>query len=244
MPQVAARADGPAPLHVAIIMDGNGRWASRRGLPRALGHRRGVDAVKRTVEAAPALGVRYLTLFGFSTENWRRPADEVATLMRLLLMFLRSEISDLHAKGVCLRFIGERDRLPSEVVALIEESEALTRTNPGLRLTIALSYGARQEITHVVRRIAEDVAAGRLAPGAVDEAAIEGRLFTADLPDPDLIIRTSGEQRVSNFLLWQAAYAELVFVDTLWPDFQPGDLEAALSEYQRRDRRYGTVGAP
>ncbi len=244
MPQLAPASEPPAPLHVAIIMDGNGRWAARRRLPRSVGHRRGIDAVKRTIEAATALGIRHLTLFGFSTENWRRPPEEVATLMRLLLIFLRSEVSELHARGVRLRFIGERRRLSPEIVALIEESEILTRDNAGLQLTIALSYGARQELAEAARRLAAEVAAGRLSPEAIDEELVARHLFAPDLPDPDLVIRTSGEKRMSNFLLWQVAYAELVFVDVLWPDFAREHLEAALSEFQRRERRYGSVGAP
>jgi undecaprenyl diphosphate synthase len=229
------------PRHVAIIMDGNGRWARARGMPRTFGHQQGVEAVRRAMQAAGDLGVEYLTLFGFSSENWSRPVEEVGELMRLLRMFLRSEVAELHRKGVQLTVIGDRDRLDKDIVDLIEHAERLTRDNRALRLTVALSYGSRQEITQAARRLAEDVAAGRIDPGAIDEQAFGRRLFTAGLPDPDLIIRTSGEKRISNFLLWQAAYAELVFLPTLWPDFDKPDFEAAIGEFQRRERRYGAV---
>ena len=242
MHRFAPKAEDHPALHVAIVMDGNGRWATGRGLPRTLGHRKGIDAVQRTIDAAIALDVGYLTLFGFSTENWRRPILEVGELMKLLRFFLRGKLRALHRKGVRLRFIGERDRLAPDIVDLLVESETLTQGNTQLNLTIALSYGARQEITEAARRVAREVAAGTLAPEAIDEALFAARLFTADLPDPDLIIRTSGEQRISNFLLWQAAYAELVFVDTLWPDFGHAELEAALTEFRSRERRYGAVG--
>ncbi|MDR6291335.1 MULTISPECIES: polyprenyl diphosphate synthase [Inquilinus] len=242
MHRFAPKAEDHPALHVAIVMDGNGRWATGRGLPRTLGHRKGIDAVQRTIDAAIALDVGYLTLFGFSTENWRRPILEVGELMKLLRFFLRGELKALHRKGVRLRFIGDRARLAPDIVDLLVESETLTEGNTQLNLTVALSYGGRQEITEAARRVARDVAAGTLAPEAIDEALFAGRLFTADLPDPDLLIRTSGEQRISNFLLWQAAYAELVFVDTLWPDFGHAELEAALTEFRSRERRYGAVG--
>lgn len=242
MHRFAPKAEDQPALHVAIIMDGNGRWATARGLPRAIGHRQGVHAVQRTIDAAIALDVGYLTLFGFSTENWRRPILEVGELMKLLRFFLRGELKALHRKGVRLRFIGDRERLAPDIVDLLIESEALTQDNTRLNLTVALSYGARQEITEAARRVAREVASGALLPEAIDEGLFAGRLFTADLPDPDLIIRTSGEQRISNFLLWQAAYAELVFVDTLWPDFGHAELESALAEFRRRERRYGAVG--
>jgi len=231
----------PPPRHVAIIMDGNGRWARKRGMPRTLGHQRGIEAVKRTLEAAGELGIAYVTLFGFSSENWSRPEEEVGELMRLLRVFLRSEVAELHRRGVRLRMIGDRSRLEPDIVEMIGHAEALTRDNDALHLTVALSYGGRQEIAAATRRLAEDVAAGRLSPADVDEGAVAGRLFTTDLPDPDLIIRTSGEKRISNFLLWQAAYAEFMFVDTLWPDFSREDLEEAVGEFQRRERRYGAI---
>lgn len=233
----------PALEHVAIIMDGNGRWAKARGLPRTVGHKKGVDAVRRVITAARELGVRYLTLFGFSSENWRRPADEVGELMRLLRFYLHSEIAELHANGVRLRIIGDRGRLAPDIVQLIEAGEKRTAGNEGLTLLVALSYGGRQEIVDAARRLAEDAAAGRIVPAAIDEAAFIGRLYAPDIPDPDLVIRTSGEKRISNFLLWQAAYAEFLFTDTLWPDFEKSDLEAALDEYHRRERRFGATTA-
>lgn len=221
-------------------MDGNGRWATARHLPRAAGHRRGTDAVRRTVAAAIELDIPYLTLFGFSAENWHRPAAEVEELMRLLRLFLRSHIAELHQNGVRLRVIGDLSRLPDDTVALIRGAEELTAGNTTLHLAVALSYGGRQEITLMARRLGREVAAGRLSPEAIDEAAVAGCLETVGMPDPDLLIRTSGEMRISNFLLWQAAYAELVFVDTLWPDFGRRDLEDAIREFRRRERRYGT----
>lgn len=230
------------PVHVAIIMDGNGRWAKARGLPRVAGHKRGAEAVRRTITAAGELGVRYLTLYGFSSENWKRPADEVDDLMGLLRHYLRGEIAELHRNGVRLRVIGDRARLAPDIVALIENAEAMTGANTGLNLIVALSYGARAEITDAVRRIAESAAAGKTAPSSIDEETVTRALWTADIPDPDLVIRSSGEKRLSNFLLWQSAYAELVFVDTLWPDFGKDDLLAAVGEFQRRERRYGAAG--
>ncbi|HML10965.1 MAG TPA: isoprenyl transferase [Stellaceae bacterium] len=227
------------PRHIAIIMDGNGRWAQARGLPRIAGHRRGAEAVRRTLTAAGELGVPYLTLFGFSSENWKRPLEEVDDLMGLLRHYLRGEIAELHRNGVRLRVIGERGRLASDIVTLIENAETLTRDNGGVNLTIALSYGGRAEIITAMRTLAEKAVAGELAPEAIDEAIVTRNLFTADLPDPDLLIRTSGEQRISNFLLWQCAYAELVFTKTLWPDFGRADLEQAIADYGGRERRYG-----
>ena len=230
------------PRHVAIIMDGNGRWARARGLPRSAGHKRGADAVRRAVETARALGVRYLTLFGFSSENWKRPADEVGDLMSLLRLYLRSEIADLHKQGVRLRFIGDRDRFGPDIVALLQQAEDHTRENTALDLVVALNYGSRCEIAGAARRLAAEVRAGRLDPSDVTEERVAGALSTADIPDPDVIIRTSGEQRLSNFLLWQAAYSELVFLDVYWPDFSRQDFENAIVEYNRRERRYGAAG--
>ena len=241
MELIAEQPARSVPTHVAIIMDGNGRWARARGLPRASGHRQGAEAVKRTLRAAVELEIRYLTLFSFSSENWRRPAEEVSDLMGLLRRYLQSEIAELHKNRIQLRVIGERERLPDDVRRLIEDAERQTRENERLVLTMAISYGGRQEIVAAARRLARDVAEGRLAPDAVDETAFAGRLFTAEVPDPDLLIRTSGEQRISNFLLWQTAYSEFVFTDTLWPDFGEDDLSAAIQEYQRRDRRYGAA---
>jgi undecaprenyl diphosphate synthase len=206
------------------------------------GHKRGAEAVRRTITAAGELGVRYLTLYGFSSENWKRPADEVDDLMGLLRHYLRGEIAELHRNGVRLRVIGDRARLAPDIVALIENAEAMTGANTGLNLIVALSYGARAEITDAVRRIAESAAAGKTAPSSIDEETVTRALWTADIPDPDLVIRSSGEKRLSNFLLWQSAYAELVFVDTLWPDFGKDDLLAAVGEFQRRERRYGAAG--
>lgn len=229
----------PPPVHVAIVMDGNGRWAKARGLPRTAGHKRGADAVRATVRAARELGISYLTLFGFSSENWKRPAAEVTDLMGLLRLYLRSEIAELHANGVRLRVIGDRARLAADIVEQIEKAEALTKSNTTLNLTIALSYGGRQEIAAAARALARDAFLGRINPDSIDEDALAGKLFTADIPDPDLLIRTSGEQRLSNFLLWQLAYSELVFLDVLWPDFGKPDLEAAIAAFHRRERRYG-----
>ena len=234
-------AERVIPRHVAIIMDGNGRWARAHGMPRALGHRKGAESVRRTIEAAIELGVSYLTLFGFSSENWRRPADEVRDLMRLLRRYLRSETAEIHKNGIRLRIVGDLTRLPPDIVARIAEAEALTDAGTRLNLTIALSYGGRQEIVSAAKRLAQRAVAGEIDPEAIDEQLFERELLTLGLPDPDLMIRTSGEQRISNFLLWQSAYSELVFVDKYWPDFGKDDLEAAIEEYARRDRRYGAT---
>jgi undecaprenyl diphosphate synthase len=220
-------------------MDGNRRWARSRGLPAALGHKAGADAVRRTVEAAAKSGIGWLTLFAFSSENWRRSDDEVRELTGLLRFYLRHEIAALHKNKVRLRVIGERDRFGPETTAAIRDAEALTANNTGLNLTVALSYGSRSEIAASARFLAGEVAAGRMEADAVDEAALTRHLSTHDMPDPDLIIRTSGEQRLSNFLLWQAAYAEFWFTETLWPDFGATDLAQAVAEYARRERRYG-----
>jgi len=233
----------PVPRHVAIIMDGNGRWATRRGLPRTAGHKQGAEAARRAVEAAIDLGIANLTLFSFSSENWKRPRTEVLDLMGLLRRYLQSEIAELHKNGVRLTIIGERARLPDDIQRLVAEGERQTAGNRRLRLIMALSYGARQELVSAARRLAEEVAAGRLKPEQIDEARFAGQLFCADVPDPDLVIRTSGEQRLSNFLLWQAAYSELLFVDKLWPDFGKEDLAAAVAEYVQRDRRYGATAS-
>jgi undecaprenyl diphosphate synthase len=229
------------PTHVAIIMDGNGRWAQARGLPRTSGHKQGAEAVRRTLIGAGELGIKYLTLFGFSAENWRRPESEVAALMGLLRVYLRSEIAELHAKGARLRVIGDMARFAPDIAALIRQAEELTRENTRINLTIALSYGGRQEITAAARTLAQEAVAGRLDPGAINETLFETCLTTAGMPDPDLLIRTSGEKRISNFLLWQSAYAELFFADTLWPDFDRHHLEEAIVEFNRRQRRFGAV---
>ncbi|CAG4920106.1 unnamed protein product [Acidocella sp. C78] len=234
----------PAPRHIAIIMDGNGRWAARRGLPRAAGHREGVLAVRRTIEAAIGHGVEWLTLFAFSSENWRRPIEEVTDLTFLLRHYLRAELRELAEAGVRLHVIGERDRFGPSLQAELAEAEARTAANRKLNLVIALSYGARAEIATAARRIAAAVAAGALDPAAIDETLFATHLATAGMPDPDLVIRTSGEQRLSNFLLWQAAYAELVFDEALWPDFGAANLGQAIAEYARRERRFGARPEP
>jgi undecaprenyl diphosphate synthase len=229
------------PRHVAIIMDGNGRWAKMRGLPRTAGHKRGAEAVRNAVTAAQKLGVSYLTLFGFSAENWKRPEGEVRALMGLLRLYLRNEVNELHKNNVRLRILGDLSRLEPDIVTLIEQAEAKTAGNDGLTLLLALSYGGRQELVRAARGLAADVRDGRLALEAIDEEALTARLFTAGLPDPDLLIRTSGERRISNFLLWQCAYAEMLFLDVLWPDFSEADLEQAVRDFMCRDRRFGAV---
>ena len=241
MEALPSSADAGAPLHVAIIMDGNGRWAKARGLPRTIGHQRGAEAVRRTVMGAVDLGISHLTLFGFSSENWKRPASEIDDLMALLRFYLRSEIAELDRNGVRIRVIGDRDRLADDIVSLIDEAETRTRGNMRLNLAVALSYGGRSEITRAARRLARAAIAGELAVEEIDETAFARELLTLDMPDPDLVIRTSGEKRISNFLLWQSAYAELVFMDRLWPDFTKDDLEDAIREFHRRDRRYGAA---
>jgi undecaprenyl diphosphate synthase len=239
MEALPSSAGVTAPVHVAIIMDGNGRWAKARGLPRTVGHQRGAEAVRRTVRGAAELGIGYLTLFGFSSENWKRPAAEIDDLMGLLRLYLRGEIAELDRNGVRLRVVGERERLGPEIVRLIEDAEERTRSNVRLNLTVALSYGGRAEIARAARLIAAAVKAGELAVEDIDETCFARYLLTAGIPDPDLLIRTSGEQRISNFLLWQSAYTELLFLDRLWPDFSKDDLEDAVREFSRRDRRYG-----
>jgi undecaprenyl diphosphate synthase len=240
----SASSDGfGAPRHVAIIMDGNGRWAAARGLPRGEGHRRGVEALRRTVRAAGDLGISYLTIFSFSSENWSRPAKEVSDLMVLLRRFIRNDLAELHASNVLVRVIGERDGLDPEIRRLLQEAEDLTRHNTGLTLVIAFNYGGRQEIARAARGVAEEVAAGRLAPQAVTPDLLSRFFDAPDIPDPDLLIRTSGEQRLSNFLLWQAAYSELVFLPVHWPDFDQAALEKAIDEFRRRERRFGGLVA-
>jgi undecaprenyl diphosphate synthase len=232
------------PRHVAIIMDGNGRWAAGRGLPRLEGHRRGVEALRRTVRAAIELEIAYLTIYSFSSENWRRPAQEIGDLFGLLRLFVRRDLADLHARGVKVRFIGSKEGLPPDIADLLEEAENLTFANDRLTLIVAFNYGARQEIVTAARELARAARAGELDLDAVDEQRFEAFLDTAGIPDPDLLIRTSGEQRLSNFLLWQSAYTELVFMPVLWPDFDRSALEAAIKEYRSRDRRFGGLAAP
>ena len=236
-------AGGAMPAHVAIIMDGNGRWAAQRGLPRFEGHRRGVEAIRRAVRTAGDLGIRYLTVYSFSAENWRRPAQEVSDLMGLLKRFVRHDLAELHANNIRVRIIGEREGLAPDIRLLLEESEQLTRSNTGLTLVIAFNYGGRQEIVNAVRALAEKVKAGVLDPSAIDMESLGAALDTRDIPDPDLVIRTSGEQRVSNFLTWQTAYSEFVFLPDFWPDFDDATFRAAIDEYGRRERRFGGLSA-
>jgi len=227
------------PRHVAIIMDGNGRWAAARGLPRIEGHRRGVEALRKTVRAAGELGIAVLTIFSFSSENWSRPQSEIRDLLALLRRFIRNDLVELHKSNVRVRVIGERDDLPRDIGALLEEAEDLTQQNDGLMLVVAFNYGARQEIARAARRLAVEVRDGRLSADDITPELLARHLDEPDLPDPDVIIRTSGEQRLSNFLLWQAAYSELVFVPIYWPDFDRAALESAIAEYHRRERRFG-----
>ena len=231
------------PTHVAIIMDGNGRWASERGLPRFEGHRRGVDALRRTITAAEELGIRYLTVYSFSSENWRRPMAEIAELMGLLRRFIRNDLADLHARNVRIRVIGVNDGLSADIVSLLEEAERLTANNTGLTFVVAFNYGSRREMTDAVRSLAEEVVSGRLKPSDITEEMFASMLDTAGIPDPDVVVRTSGEQRLSNFLLWQASYSELVFSPVLWPDFGHEALVAAIDEFRQRDRRFGGLSA-
>ncbi|PPR12664.1 MAG: Ditrans,polycis-undecaprenyl-diphosphate synthase ((2E,6E)-farnesyl-diphosphate specific) [Alphaproteobacteria bacterium MarineAlpha12_Bin1] len=230
-----------SPKHIAIIMDGNGRWAESRGLPRSDGHRAGVDAVKRTVLEVQKLGIKYLTLFGFSSENWKRPSLEIDDLMWLLRHFLKSETTRLLNSNVRIRVIGDRSNFSEDIVDLINKTEELTNTNDGLQLTAALSYGGRQEIVEAAKSMAIDIRGGELLLDDVDQKKFSNYLFTKDIPDPDLLIRTSGEQRISNFLLWQIAYTELVFCDVLWPDFSEQNLALAIKEFNSRERRFGEI---
>ncbi|MFZ5669745.1 MAG: polyprenyl diphosphate synthase [Pseudomonadota bacterium] len=229
--------DGP--LHVAIIMDGNGRWAKQRGLPRTFGHREGVKALKRAVEAAPDLGVQTLTVFGFSTENWRRPMAEVSELMNLLKAYVESDLERLVREKVRVRVLGRRTGLRPDILEIIERAEARTAENTRFLLQVAFNYGGRADITDAARRFAEEVEQGRARSADLDEAGFESRLSTAGAPAPDLIVRTSGERRISNFLLWECAYAELIFQDVFWPDYSPEHLKAAIAEFRARERRYG-----
>jgi len=235
--------DGAGPRHVAIIMDGNGRWAQRRGRPRLFGHHAGAKRVREIVEACPDLGVGYVTIFAFSTENWKRTQSEVAGLMSLFRRYITKEARSLLGENVRVRFIGDRVRLDAKLVTLMDELEQLTAGCTGVNLTIAINYGGRDEVARATKRLAEDVAAGRLDPASVDEETLPKYLDTCVLPDPDLVIRTSGEARISNFLLWQSAYAEYEFVDTLWPDFSADEFGALVGAYGSRERRYGGVKA-
>jgi undecaprenyl diphosphate synthase len=239
-PAVEGEASGGGvPRHVAIIMDGNGRWAKARGLPRAAGHRQGAEAARRTIRAAGEAGVQCLTLYAFSSENWRRPETEISDLMGLLRFYIGAELNALHKEGVRLIILGDHKAFPADVAKLVDQAVTRTANNERMTLAIALNYGSRAELVNAARSLAERVAAGELAPADIDEAAIEAQLDTAGLPPLDLVIRTSGEHRLSNFLLWQAAYAELVFVDRLWPDFDAAALNEALADFAGRDRRFG-----
>jgi undecaprenyl diphosphate synthase len=253
MPEAAASPNLPdaatpdsgfePPRHVAIIMDGNGRWAAERGLPRSEGHRRGVEALRRAVRAVGEMGIKILTIYSFSSENWSRPVTEIRDLMGLLRRFIRNDLAELHQSNVRVRVIGEREDLEPEIRRLLEEAEELTRNNDGMLLVVAFNYGGRQEIARAARRVADEVAAGKLSPRDITADVIGRHLDAPDLPDPDLMIRTSGEQRLSNFLLWQSAYSELVFVPTYWPDFDRTTLANAIAEYRRRERRFGGLNA-
>lgn len=227
--------------HVAIIMDGNGRWAKSRMLPRLAGHRAGAEAARRITEAAAELGIGYLTLYSFSAENWDRPKDEIAELMDLLRRYLKSETATLHEKNIRLRIIGDRTKLDKDIIELIENAEKLTQANTKLTLVMALSYGGRQEIVEATKKLVAAAQSGEIDAAAIDMDSFAEALYAPDMPDPDLIIRTSGEQRISNFLLWQSAYSEFYFTDKHWPDFDKNDLIAALSDFKTRERRYGKV---
>jgi undecaprenyl diphosphate synthase len=231
------------PEHVAIIMDGNGRWAKQRGLPRIMGHKRGVEAVRETVRAAGECGLKYLTLFAFSSENWRRPESEVSDLLGLLKAFIRRDLADLHKENVRVRVIGDRQSLKDDIRSLLIEAEQMTAANTALTLVIAFNYGSRDEIARAAASLATDVAAGVLCPSDIDADAISARLDTAGMPDPDLIIRTSGEERLSNFMLWQAAYAEFLFIPDYWPDFDRKTFFSAIDQYMTRDRRFGGLSS-
>jgi len=230
------------PQHVAIIMDGNGRWAKSRGLPRTAGHKKGADALRNMLDACRDAGVEYLTIYAFSSENWKRPSDEISDLMQLLRLYLERELQTLHENGVRLRFIGDLSQLDKDIRASIDDATELTARNTAFNLTVALSYGSRQEMVRAVRKLATDIAAGKLKADAIMEDTISQALDTAGLPEPDLLIRTGGEQRLSNFLLWQSAYTEFYFTPTLWPDFDTKHFTEALQDYAKRERRYGTTG--
>ncbi|SNX55485.1 isoprenyl transferase [Thermoanaerobacterium sp. RBIITD] len=229
------------PQHIAIIMDGNGRWAKKRGLVRSLGHRAGMEAVKRVVKASSEIGVKYLTLYAFSTENWKRPVDEINSLMNLLIEYLGREIDELNRNNVKINFIGDISKIPDKCKSKIEEAEKITMNNSGLVLNIALNYGGKDEIVNAVKNICKSILEGKLNLSDIDENVVSNNLYTAGQPDPDLIIRPSGELRISNFMLWQSAYSELWFSDILWPDFDKENLIDAIADYQKRNRRFGGI---
>ncbi len=238
-----AEAEQPSvlPVHIGIIMDGNGRWAKKRGLPRKAGHGYGAQTFRTITKYCEKRGIRFLTVYAFSTENWTRPQEEVDSIMNLLRDYLKESLSDFQKENIRTRFIGNLEPLAEDIRQLMREAEAVTRDKTGLTLNIAINYGGREEIAHAARSLASDAAAGRIRPEEIDEASLAARLYTAGQPDPDLILRPSGEYRTSNFLLWQSAYAEYIFMDILWPDFKPADLDAALVEYSHRNRRFGGV---
>ena len=233
--------DGNIPRHVAIIMDGNGRWATKRGLPRSAGHRAGMEALRDLITASSELGIEALTLYAFSTENWKRPRDEVGTLFSLVVEYFNREISELHENGVRIRVLGDISCVPQKARAALMRAEDMTHDNRGLKLNLAINYGARAELVRAARALAEDVSNGGMAPDAIDEAAVSSRLYTSGQPDVDLLIRTGGEMRLSNFLLYQSAYAELLFTDTLFPDFDKAHYLDAIREFQGRSRRFGAI---
>ena len=233
--------DGNIPRHVAIIMDGNGRWATKRGLPRSAGHRAGMEALRDLITASSELGIEALTLYAFSTENWKRPRDEVGTLFSLVVEYFNREISELHENGVRIRVLGDISCVPQKARAALMRAEDITHDNRGLKLNLAINYGARAELVRAARALAEDVSNGGMAPDAIDEAAVSSRLYTSGQPDVDLLIRTGGEMRLSNFLLYQSAYAELLFTDTLFPDFDKAHYLDAIREFQGRSRRFGAI---
>ena len=237
------KIENPQPAHIAIIMDGNGRWAKMRSLSRTEGNRRGVDAVRRIVRAAGNRGIAYLTLFAFSTENWHRPKSEVNFLMSLIKNFIERDLADLHENGVCLQMVGRRDNVEPKVMSMIDHAENLTRDNRKMTLLVAFNYGSREEIVSTARKLAEQVARGEIDSAQINQAMFEDNLLTRDVPNPDLLIRTSGENRLSNFMLWQSAYTEFYFTDVFWPDFDAEQLDKAIADYQSRERRFGRVTA-
>ena len=236
-----SRSAGPD--HVAIIMDGNGRWAAQRGLPRSVGHKAGVEALRRTIKAACQSEIRYLTVYGFSSENWKRPQEEVSQLMSLLRRFIRRDLAELHRHNIRIKVVGGREGLEASILGLLKEAEDLTARNTGLNLVVAFNYGGRDEIARAMARMAQAIEAGELVSGDISEQVIPDYLDTSGIPDPDLVIRTSGEERLSNFLTWQCAYSELLFMDVYWPDFSKSHFQAALDSYARRNRRFGGLAA-
>ncbi|MCY6372507.1 isoprenyl transferase [Clostridium ganghwense] len=227
------------PKHIAIIMDGNGRWAKEKNLPRTLGHKAGVETIREIVKESTRLGIKYLTVYAFSTENWKRPADEVNALMKLLVEYLKKEVTELNSQGVVVKHIGDISKLPKICQEELNKAYEMTKNNNGLTLNLALNYGGRNEILHAIKNISNEIKKGNLTYTEIDEKVISKHLYTVNIPDPDIIIRTAGEQRLSNFLLWQCAYSEFWYTDTKWPDFKKTDLQKAIYDYQNRDRRYG-----